>query len=85
MRDVVKQFGFERMFYVLANTVQTQGGDGRVFLSSSPCQEVGGDLDHVMGPIGTVRLLGGLESFQDISSLRLDVRRFEGRNKTQER
>ena len=30
VRDVVKQFGFERMFYVLANTVQTQGGDGRV-------------------------------------------------------
>ena len=30
VRDVVKQFGFERMFYVLANTVQTQGGDGRI-------------------------------------------------------
>ena len=32
--DVVKQFGFERMFYVLANTVQTQGGDGRVSRSN---------------------------------------------------
>ena len=34
VRDVVKQFGFERMFYVLANTVQTQGGDGRVSRSN---------------------------------------------------
>ena len=30
MREVVKRFGYERTFYVLANTVQTQGGDGRV-------------------------------------------------------
>lgn len=30
VRDVVRRFGYERMFYVLANTVQTQGGDGRV-------------------------------------------------------
>ena len=30
VREVVKQFGYERTFYVLANTVQTQGGDGRV-------------------------------------------------------
>ena len=30
VRDVVKQFGYERMFYVLANTVQTQETDGRV-------------------------------------------------------
>ena len=30
VRDVVKRFGYERTFYVLANTVQTQGGDGRV-------------------------------------------------------
>ena len=34
VRDVVKQFGFERMFYVLANTVQAQGGDGRVSRSN---------------------------------------------------
>lgn len=30
VQEVVKQFGYERMFYVLANTVQTQGTDGRV-------------------------------------------------------
>lgn len=30
VRDVVKRFGYERMLYVLANTVQTLGGDGRV-------------------------------------------------------
>ena len=30
VREVVKRFGYERTFYVLANTVQTQGGDGRV-------------------------------------------------------
>lgn len=30
VQDVVKQFGYERMFYVLANTVQTQETDGRV-------------------------------------------------------
>ena len=34
MRDVVKRFGYERTFYVLANTVQTQGGDGRVSQSN---------------------------------------------------
>lgn len=30
VREVVKRFGYERVFYVLANTVQTQGGDGRI-------------------------------------------------------
>ena len=34
VRDVVKRFGYERMLYVLANTVQTQGGDGRVSQSN---------------------------------------------------
>ena len=34
VRDVVKQFGYERMFYVLANTVQTQETDGRVSQSN---------------------------------------------------
>ena len=34
MRDVVKRFGYERMLYVLANTVQAQGGDGRVSQSN---------------------------------------------------
>ena len=34
VRDVVKRFGYERTFYVLANTVQTQGGDGRVSQSN---------------------------------------------------
>ena len=31
---MVKRFGYERMLYVLANTVQTQGGDGRVSQSN---------------------------------------------------
>ena len=30
VRDVVKQFGFERMLYVLANTTQNMEHDGRV-------------------------------------------------------
>ena len=30
VQEVVKQFGYERMFYVLANTVQTMDSDGRV-------------------------------------------------------
>ena len=34
VREVVKRFGYERTFYVLANTVQTQGGDGRVSQSN---------------------------------------------------
>ena len=34
VRDVVKRFGYERMLYVLANTVQAQGGDGRVSQSN---------------------------------------------------
>ena len=34
VQEVVKQFGYERMLYVLANTVQTQGGDGRVSQSN---------------------------------------------------
>lgn len=34
VREVVKQFGYERTLYVLANTVQTQGGDGRVSQSN---------------------------------------------------
>ena len=34
VRDVVKQFSYERIFYVLANTVQTQGWDGRVSQSN---------------------------------------------------
>ena len=34
VQDVVKRFGYERMLYVLANTVQTQGGDGRVSQSN---------------------------------------------------
>ena len=31
---MVKRFGYERMLYVLANTVQAQGGDGRVSQSN---------------------------------------------------
>ena len=34
VRDVVKRFGYERILYVLANTVQAQGGDGRVSQSN---------------------------------------------------
>ena len=34
VRDVVKRFSYERMLYVLANTVQAQGGDGRVSQSN---------------------------------------------------
>ena len=34
VQEVVKQFGYERMLYVLANTVQAQGGDGRVSQSN---------------------------------------------------
>ena len=34
VQDVVKRFGYERMFYVLANTIQAQGGDGRVSQSN---------------------------------------------------
>ena len=34
VRDVVKRLGYERMLYVLANTVQAQGGDGRVSQSN---------------------------------------------------
>lgn len=34
VREVVKRFGYDRTFYVLANTVQTQGGDGRVSQSN---------------------------------------------------
>ena len=30
VKEVVQQFGYERMFYVLANTVQTMDWDGRV-------------------------------------------------------
>ena len=30
VKEVVQQFGFERMFYVLANTLQTMNSDGRV-------------------------------------------------------
>lgn len=30
VKEVVQQFGFERMFYVLANTLQTMEADGRV-------------------------------------------------------
>lgn len=30
VQEVVKQFGYERMFYVLANTVQTMDWDGRI-------------------------------------------------------
>lgn len=34
VKEVVQQFGYERMFYVLANTVQTKDGDGRVSQSN---------------------------------------------------
>lgn len=30
VKEVVQQFGFERMFYVLANTLQTMDSDGRI-------------------------------------------------------
>ena len=30
VKEVIQQFGFERMFYVLANTLQTMNSDGRV-------------------------------------------------------
>ena len=34
VKDVVNQFGYDRMFYVLANTVQTMDTDGRVSQSN---------------------------------------------------
>ena len=34
VKEVVQQFGYERMFYVPANTVQTKDGDGRVSQSN---------------------------------------------------
>lgn len=34
VQEVVKQFGYERMFYVLANTVQAQSWEGRISQSN---------------------------------------------------
>ena len=89
MKEVVQQFGYERMFYVLAPLLALQRGEGQRLerqhghepvrvLAPGPRQEVRGNLDHIVGPAGAVRFSCSLKPLQDVCGLRFNVCRLEG-------